>query len=100
MSMAAEATGRLAKDGDVVFVSSEGADMVLYPLQSQLLIHNAVVARRSLFRRQCGVRQVTQGTQPIVNCDYYHAFFYQGSGVIKAASPVSEGTAMEPNHYR
>ena len=63
-----QATGRLARDRDVVRVAAERADVVLHPAQGGLLVHQPVVAGRAAGpRRQRRVGEEAERAEPVVD---------------------------------
>ena len=94
----------LAEDGDVVRVAAEGANVVLYPLQSRKFVQQAVVAAGAMFRlgAQCRVGEKSPRSKAVVDAHYDHTLACQLGAVEDRRMGKSNamGATMEPNHHR
>ena len=63
----AHGTGALAEDGDMLRVSAKGLDVVLDPLQSGNLVHEAIVSALALFGREFRMAQEAQRAQAVID---------------------------------
>src|SRR5262249_29640470 len=104
MRVDGESAGRFAEDGDVVRIASERGDVVLDPLQREILIEVAVVAGGMLWRfgGQFRYGEQTEDAQAIVEGNQDQAVASEGVTIVASLRACADGerAAVDPDHYR
>jgi hypothetical protein len=94
-----------------VRIAAKRRDIAFHPSEGQLLIHDAIVARRrravcivvvvriGSFCTQCRMSQESQRSKPVVDGNYNHSLFDQTLGIVVIAFTNYECTSMNPEHH-
>src|SRR6059058_141009 len=93
----AHPSSRLAKDGDVAGIATEGGDILLHPLEGSDLVEQAAVGV-SLAQGEKAL-----GTDPIVDGDADDAAAGEMTAVIpgrRTSCVILKQTASNPDHHR
>ena len=97
----AQAARRLAEDRDPVRVPAEPGDVVLHPLQRQLLVHQAVVARAAVggLRAQRRVGEEARRAQSVVDGHDDHVAVDDEPGRVEVVALADrQRTTVDPDH--
>ena len=93
-------TSSVAKHGDGLRVSTKVLDVLLDPLESRNLVHQAVVGHlRVLMRRRVGVEEA-EHSEPVVDGDHQHVSVAgQHSAVVEVAGAPAVGLPVYKQHH-
>src|SRR5262249_62209652 len=95
--------GRLAEQCDVSRISTEGSDVLLYPMKCGGLIEEAVVSRGMLrgLIRKCLGREEAEYPDAIVDSDDKDALVSESLAVIARVgrTTLTETAPVDPDHH-
>ena len=94
--------GRLTEDRHVLRVAAEARDVVLHPLERELLVHQAVVAGvvRLGPGAQRGMREEAEQAEPVVDRHDHNTLLDEVDRVVVAALAADQRAAVDPHHHR
>ena len=90
----------LAKDGDIRGVATEVGNVALYPLESEDLVEDAIVATMALriLLCQCGMGHEAKGSSAIFDTDNHHTTQGEVTPQVATIPLRLETTTMDPYH--
>ena len=96
-----EAAGGFAEHGHIAGIATEGANVLLHPFQSGLLVHRAVVAEVVPFLVEGRMSHVTEHVHAIGDGNNHDiAVDDQLARVIVVGAAIDQAAAMNPDHHR
>ena len=104
LSANTDAAGRLPEDGDIVRVTTEGADIFAHPAQGSGLVHDAVITRTGvgrIFRSKPLVCHKAEDAQAVIDGDHDHILAPgQTHAVVLEVTALAhdEAAAVNPHH--
>ncbi len=101
--MHADAARRFSEDGHALRIAAEGRDVVLHPLQRELLVEDAVVAGDAGggLGAERRVREKSERADTVVDRDHHDvARVHELGRVVVVALADLEGAAVDPHHDR